>query len=105
MPDTRSQVERDLSIAVRAGNVAAVAALLDAGAAVETRDRDNNTMLIAAVNWQRRAVVELLLSRGADVNATGLMGPALAAAVARPDVEITRLLLHYGAKIDEQTQF
>ena len=39
MPDTRSPQERDLSIAVRAGNVAAVAALLDAGAAVETRER------------------------------------------------------------------
>jgi ankyrin repeat protein len=65
---------------VRAGDVKAAAAALDAGADINARDADGITPLMHAVHGDRPEIanpaatdhpeiVELLLSRGADVNA------------------------------------
>jgi hypothetical protein len=50
-------------------NVKLAEALLDAGAAVEARDKNGYTPLMWAANRGATKLVELLLARGADVNA------------------------------------
>jgi ankyrin repeat protein len=77
-----------LLFAVRAGNVGAVRALLDAGADVnDTLSDGESTLIVAAANahWQ---LADLLLDRGADPNLAGAGWNALHQAVRerRPNI-------------------
>jgi hypothetical protein len=59
---------------VATGDVAAVAAALDAGAQIDAQDHNGETALMAALRANKGAVVELLLARGANVHLTDLGG-------------------------------
>lgn len=95
-----------LLAAVAAGDTAAVAQLLAAGANVNARGADGHSALTSAIVSTRPAgntdMVTLLLAFGADVNQ---VNPAhnsvpLHAAAAGNQPEIVRLLLDHGALLD-----
>lgn len=83
--------------AAKKGDVAAIAAALDAGADVNEFDAFA-TPLYHAVNRQHLDAAKLLIERGADVNVgTKIGAPPLAAAVAKNKLEFIVLLLAHGA--------
>src|SRR5262245_27184342 len=88
--------------AVRAGDKAGVERLLASGAEVDSRDRDQATLLIVAALNDQPAVAELLLSKGADVMARNAGGfTPLHAAAYSGSVPVARLLLEKGAVLDD----
>jgi cytochrome c len=83
--------------AAKKGDIAAIAAALDAGANVNDFDVFA-TPLYYAVNRQHLDAAKLLIERGADVSAGTKNGdPPLMAAVARNKLEFIALLLAHGA--------
>jgi len=76
-----------------------VAVLLDAGISPNmVGGAGKTTLLNAAVSGRNKAVVSLLLARGADVNhSDSFTGTALHTAVIIPDYQIATLLLDHGA--------
>lgn len=78
--------------------------LLEQQADVNARSGLGNTALILAARaWNSRRTVELLLSHGADANATNHFGAsALMAAAAGGDEKSVRLLLKHGANANAQ---
>ncbi|XP_046558662.1 protein VAPYRIN-like [Haliotis rubra] len=64
-----ARADADLYAACREGNLAEVKRILDTGRAdVNCRDVDGRTPVMWAALWGHRDVVELLVSRGADVS-------------------------------------
>ena len=61
----------DISIhdAARKGNIEAVKQHLDAGGDVDAKDKSGQTPLHRAAAWDRKEVAELLIAKGADLNA------------------------------------
>jgi len=92
----------DLFTAIAAGNKAAVEQALDNGADVNSRARDQATLLIVASLGDQQAIAELLLSKGADVMArnSGGFTPLHAAAFAG-SLPIAKLLLEKGASLED----
>jgi len=84
-----------LHMAARRGNIAVAQALLDAGAALEARDKKGETPLRRAVNCGHPEFVSLLLARGADVNSRDKEGRTPLQAARRP--EMVALLREHGA--------
>lgn len=83
--------------AAKKGDIAAIAAALDAGANVNEPD-GYATPLYYAVSRQHLDAAKLLIERGADVNAgSKIGGPPLMAAVAKNKLELITLLLAHGA--------
>ena len=83
--------------AAKKGDIAAIAAALDAGANVNDFD-GLATPLVYAVNRQHLDAAKLLIERGADVNALSKVGGSpLMAAVAKKRLEFITLLLAHGA--------
>lgn len=83
--------------AAKKGDVAAIAAALDAGANVNDFDVFA-TPLYYTVNRQHLDAAKLLIERGADVSAgTKIGAPPLMAAVAKSRLEFITLLLAHGA--------
>ena len=83
--------------AAKKGDMAAIAAALDAGANVNDPDAFA-TPLYYAVSRQHMEAAKLLVSRGADVNAgSKIGGPPLKVAVAKSRLELITLLLEHGA--------
>src|SRR5258708_10666237 len=85
--------------AARYGAVNAMAALLDAGADANARDRNNGwTPLLHAIHTHRPDAVRLLLEGGADANAAATSGltPLLMAA-GDADPSAVKALLEHGA--------
>ena len=71
---------------------------------LETVDRDGRTVLIHAAFCGRMDVVQFLLSRGANVNASDYNGyTALLAAVQEQNIPMVEYLLSAGADIHAQT--
>lgn len=99
--------EHALLSAVRKGDVAAVKALLDQGAPVDTRFRYDRTALSFAADRGNVELVKLLLERGADVNSrdTFYKMTPVAAAAYKGHVEVARLLLAQGATADDDLFF
>ena len=94
-PDTG---ESALHIVIKAHNDTWVAFLLGKGAAIEARDRDGNTPLLAAAIYGDDAALALLLSVNAKVDATNARGEtALILAVQRRDLAAVRQLIDNGA--------
>jgi ankyrin repeat protein len=60
--------------AIRDGDLKAVRAQLDAGVYVNACDADGNTPLLLAAIYAGPECVELLLKKGADVNAANKLG-------------------------------
>ena len=90
-----SQAET-INDAAKKGDVAAIAAALDAGADVNERD-GTATPLYHAVRRGHLEAAKLLIERGADVNATTKLGPPLTAAVTKELIDLITLLLANGA--------
>lgn len=88
-------------MAARAGQVARVAALLDEGAKVNSRDRNGDSPLNMAAAKGNAELVDVLLKAGADVNLANLAGvtPLMGAAFSGK-ADIVRKLLAAGARID-----
>ncbi len=93
-------VPGSLRDAVRSGDLAAVKALLDAGADVNERDQLGATPLLDAAWYGNEQIVRLLVEGGARVDATHDEGGStpLDYAVLRGNEAIVHLLLERGAK-------
>jgi hemoglobin len=84
-----------LHMAARRGNIAVARALLNAGAALEARDKKGETPLRRAVNCGHPEFVSLLLAHGADVNTRDRKGRTPLQAARRP--EMVALLREHGS--------
>jgi cytochrome c len=83
--------------AAKKGDIAAIAAALDAGANVDEPD-GYATPLYYAVTRRHLEAARLLVERGADVNAGSKLGdPPVMAAVAKGNLDLVALLLAKGA--------
>lgn len=84
--------------AAKAGDLAAVQALLESGAHPDAHDRVDNTALIFAARDGRLEIARALIGRGATVNWIDGEGvtPLILAAF-KGHLEIARLLLAHGA--------
>lgn len=78
--------------------------LLSKGFAPNSRDNGGETALMWAVKWGHHETVRLLISKGAEVNLkekiTGRTALMKASQSYHPNLEIIKLLLKSGAKID-----
>ena len=61
-------------MAVREGQTETVKALIAAGANIDTKDRDGNTLLHVAAHYGRTTTVKVLIAAGIDVNAKSKYG-------------------------------
>ncbi len=88
--------------ASKTGDVDEVKSLLQEGIDVNTEDVYGDTALFYAVQWNHKAVVELLVSAGADVNhrSTRNGSTALMAINDRDNSECLQVLLDKGADIN-----
>src|SRR3954471_11972501 len=90
--------------AIRAGDTAAVAALLQGGADVNTKDRRGGaTPLMNAAAFGSIGTMRLLLEKGAEVNARSA-GNATALMWAVTDLEKVRLLVDKGADVNATSE-
>ncbi|KAA0170630.1 hypothetical protein FNF28_01392 [Cafeteria roenbergensis] len=92
--------------AAKAGNTAEASRLLDAGAPVNRKNHANNgvTALIVAAEHGHKDTVELLLDRGADLEATDDDGStALVFAASGGHKDTVELLLDRGADLELRT--
>lgn len=82
-------------------NTPLVAALLDRGIDLTTKDQDGNTALhVAASQADNADMVTRLLVAGSDINAVGNSGSTpLHSAVRTADVEMVQVLLHWKADL------
>jgi ankyrin repeat protein len=90
--------------AAKARDGEALAALLKSGAAVNEKEKNGSTALLNAIASQNHGNIQLLLARGADVNAaTNPVGfsPLILAAM-RDDLATVSSLIARGAKIDAE---
>lgn len=104
MAPPRAQLEmRDqlhLFAAVAGGHLADVRRLLNEGISPNSGDEEDDTLLTLAVGKGNKAMVQLLLEAGADVNLSGIGGKSplrVALDAVAPDKEMVRLLLSAGA--------
>lgn len=87
---------------IAAGDKGAVEQALAAGADVDSRARDQATLLIAAALDNQPEIAEFLLSKGADVMARNSGGfTPLHAAAFSGNVRIAKLLLEKGAVLED----
>lgn len=85
----------------RQGDAARVAAYIDAGAPVDMRNANGDTMLMLAAYNDHPELVTVLLERGADPNATNDRGQSiLAGAIFKQANDVARLLIQAGADPD-----
>lgn len=89
-----------MKAAVRAGDVPALEALLDAGADVNARDEHGQTALMNAARDGHAAMVRALVARGADLNHTAKFNlSALMLAVINGRDAIVGVLADAGADL------
>lgn len=86
-------------MAVAANDLEAIEALLQAGASVDVTDgKSGRTPLFCAADANHYEACHLLITRGADVNATGFGGEtALSTTMARGLDRVSGLLVEHGA--------
>ena len=91
-----------LSNAARTGNIAEVKKHLAAGADVNAKDKDGGTPLHQAARNGHKEVADLLIAKGANVNAVGDLfgGTPLHAAAFGDHKEIVELLIAKGADVN-----
>ena len=68
-PPTAKAPDISIHFAARKGNIEAVKQHLDAGGDVDAKDKSGQTPLHRAAAWDRKEVAELLIAKGADLNA------------------------------------
>lgn len=94
---------KDIFEAVEAGRVSAVKKFLDDGVDVNIRNDAGNTPLISASfpSHARKDVIDLLLDRGADINAKSSFGlTALHEAASQGNKEVVSRLIERGADVN-----
>ncbi|MCR6663155.1 MAG: ankyrin repeat domain-containing protein [Luteimonas sp.] len=102
LPGRALQAE-DVPAAAIAGDADAVRKLVDLGFAVDAPDAQGCTALLRACGGGHRAVVELLLERGADPQHVAHTGATpLSAAVSMRQGEIVERLLLAGAALEQR---
>ncbi|TPI67681.1 ankyrin repeat domain-containing protein [Mesorhizobium sp. B2-8-9] len=82
--------------AAKNGDLAAIAAALDAGAAIEEQDK-GATPLFLAVRSHHPEAAELLIKRGAGVSKESALGLPITVAVLKGYADLMQLLLSHGA--------
>ena len=93
----------DLPSAAVVGDADAVRRLLDLGMPIDSTDAQGCTALLRASGGGHRAVIELLLTRGADPKLAARTGATpLSAAVSMRQVEIVDRLLAAGATLEQR---
>ncbi|MBN1938147.1 MAG: ankyrin repeat domain-containing protein, partial [Candidatus Aminicenantes bacterium] len=101
-------VSMNIFQAAQAGNLERVKALVEGDPALaDSRNPGGRTPLIIAVAGRQTAVVEYLLSKGADINAADSFQttPLLMACAAGAPVEIVRLLVEKGADVNSVAKY
>ena len=95
--------EDDVPSAAIVGDVDAVRRLLDLGLSADATDHQGCTALLRAAGGGHRAVIDLLLARGADPQRASHSGATpLSAAVSMRHVEIVDRLIHANASIEQR---
>ena len=103
-PEPTTTKAPDISIlyAAETKNIDAIKQHLTAGTDVNTKDSEGKTPLHHAAYWGHEEIVELLISRGADVNAViesgGLKGKTPLGLAWRHHPEVTDFLRKHGGK-------
>lgn len=88
----------------REGETARIAAYLDAGAPINMRNANGDTMLMLAAYHERPETVRMLAARGAGLELANDRGQrALSCAAFKQDVDSCRALLEAGAEPDGGT--
>lgn len=99
----RALREEDVPAAAIVGDVDAVRRLLDLGLPADATDHQGCTALLRAAGGGHRAVVDLLLARGADPARAAHSGAtALSAAVSMRHVEIVDRLIGANAALEQR---
>jgi ankyrin repeat protein len=99
----RPLVAADLPSAAIVGEADAVRRLLDLGLPVDATDAQGCTALLRAAGGGHRAVVDLLLARGADPRLAARSGATpLSASVSMRQVDIVERLLDAGAPLEQR---
>jgi uncharacterized protein len=99
----RPLLPSDLPQAAVVGDADAVRRLLDLGLPIDTIDAQGCTALLRAAGGGHRAVVEVLLNRGADSKLAARTGATpLSAAVSMRQVAIVDRLLAAGASLEQR---
>ena len=83
-----------------AGSFGGVAQMLEAGADINSKDKDNYTALMLASGGNSLTLVNFLLDKGADVNAISEKGSALMMAANLGHIKIMKLLIYKGADVN-----
>ncbi len=95
---TPTQLRQQTINAAKSGDMNKLPQLLSMGGDVNTRDEENNTILVLAARNGHSEVVKLLLSRGADPAAgNNRRETALMAACQKGQLDAVKLLLNAGA--------
>jgi ankyrin repeat protein len=91
-----------LTLAVTYGSLEIVKLLLDAGANINVlRDDNSVTPLSKAIGFRKYDIAKFLIQRGADVNKKSMgMSPLYVAVEEKAPLNIIRLLLKKGARLD-----
>jgi hypothetical protein len=92
-----------LRFAVPAAPVEIVRHLSNEGADPNWRDSDGSTVLYWAASNPRPEIVTILLERGADINAGGIVGTPLMKATLLGNTNVVRVLLDRGADANKIT--
>jgi uncharacterized protein len=104
MSDELAELAQQLFDLARSGDTERLAAYLDAGAPVEMRNENGDTLLILAAYHAHPDTVGMLVDRGADVEAQNDRGQrALTCAVFKKDAASAQLLVAAGADPDAGT--
>ena len=91
---------REWRLALDAADLAAIDALLTAGADINARDQHGQTALMNAATNGQAEVVRLLADRGADLNHRAKYGlTAVMLAVVRGHADVVRILVEAGADL------
>ena len=93
---------RDIWEATKSGNIESVKQYLDAGAIVNAKDEDGWIALHYAALEGHKDIVELLIDKGADVNAKNSGKTSLDWAIINDETEIADLLRNHGGKTGEE---
>lgn len=89
-----------LHVTSHAGQNDIIQDLLQHGAKLEAKDGVGCTSLVCAADYGHRHTVQLLLNKGADINAHGKLGSALSVASGKGYIDIVQLLLNNGSSLE-----
>ncbi|MCD4786254.1 MAG: ankyrin repeat domain-containing protein [Candidatus Eremiobacteraeota bacterium] len=101
--DTKNNPLDSLIYAIRLKNLASIKKIIDKNPGmVEVKGGDGRTVLSEAVSWNRKDVIELLISRGVDVNSATNSGwtPLHSALSSNGRKDMAEFLISKGADVN-----